>query len=250
MIKKVLWVGLALFLTACRPVSVSPTPTPILQSLQLVYSPDSRPAFTAIEQCAGLQPELALLSDELPTTLMESSGAEIWIRLGTPENWGGYAARLADERIALIVNPKNQTPQLGPEEIRSIFSGQIQSWDQIDGPNGSIQVWVLPPFDEAGLIIDQNLLASKPVSDQAYLATSPQMMLQAIADDPGAIGYLPLAWIDTTVKQIPLPAEFRSRMAAPLLALSKSEPEGQMRDFLACLQNGSGRQILDRRYQP
>ena len=108
MIKRVLLLGLAFLVTACKPAPVSPTPNPGLLSLHLVYSPDSRPALTAIEQCADSQPELALLSDELPTTVMESSGAEVWIRLGIPENWGGFAARLADERIVLIVNPQNK----------------------------------------------------------------------------------------------------------------------------------------------
>ena len=250
MIKRVLLLGLAFLVTACKPAPVSPTPTPGLLSLRLVYSPDSRPALTAIEQCADSQPELTLLSDELPTTVMESSGAEVWIRLGIPENWGGFAAWLADERIALIVNPENKTPSLNLEEIRSIFSGQIPSWDQIGGLPLPIQVWVPPPFDEARQILDQNLLASQPISDQAYLATSPQQMLQAIADDPRAIGYLPQAWVDSTVRLLPMPPELRSRLAAPLLALSNSEPEGQSRDFLACLQNGTGQQTLDGRYKP
>jgi hypothetical protein len=226
------------------------TPIPSLQSLRIAFSPDTHPALLAIEQCSDDQPDLAILVDEKPVTLMESSDAELWISVGIPDNWGGFAAQLAEERIVVVANPDNPIRSLNSEEVQGIFSGQIQSWSQVGGADLPIQVWVLPPADEARQISDQNLLAGTSISDQAFLAASPRLMLQAIANDPGAIGYLPNAWIDATVKPIPLPINQQAAMTRPLLALSSSEPQGHVREFVACLQTGAGQEILNSLYEP
>lgn len=241
---------LVILMAACAASQKAPAPTPSVQSLRLAFSPDSRPALAAFEQCADAQPELALLADEIPVSVMNQSGADLWLRLGVPDNWGGYAVQLADERIVLLVNPENQTHSLNLEEIQSIFSGRYQSWNQVGGPDRPIQVWVLPPADEARQIVTQNIISNLDVSDQALLATSPSLMLDAIANDPDAIGYLPQAWINTSVKKIPIPVELRSLLEKPLLALSSSEPDEQVRTLLACLQNGQGQQTLQAGYNP
>jgi len=195
-----------------------------------------------------MQPGIELLADELPVTVMENKGEDVWFRLGVPENWDGYAAQMADERIVILVNPDNPIRSLKQEEVRSIFSGQIKTWNQVGGTEGSINVWVLPPADEARQIVDENLFKNLSISDQAFLAASPDRMLGAIANDPAAIGYLPHAWSDSTVKIIQLPSTLQLSLARPLLALSPSEPEGQVLEFLVCLQRGKGQQTLQADY--
>jgi hypothetical protein len=242
------WIGLLLWLTACQSTPSVQTPFPSLQFLQLAYSPGSRPALTAFEQCAGAQPGLALLPDEIPVTVMSQTKADLWLRFGTPENWNGYAVQLAEEQIVFLVHPDNPIRALNLKEIQSIFSGQVQSWDQVGGANQSIRVWVLPPADEARQTVDQNLLANQTISDQAYLAAGPEDMIMAVAKSPGAIGYVPQAWIDTSVKVVSLPTNLKDLLPKPLLALSVSEPEGQVRQLLECLQSGSGQDLLRTRY--
>lgn len=237
-----------LWLAACQPAPAVPTPAPSMQSLRLEYSPGSRPALPAFEQCAGSYPRLALLPDEIPVPVMSQSGADLWLRLGIPDNWSGYALQLAEERIVFVVHPDNPIRTLEPEEIRSIYSGQVQSWDQVGGAKQSIQVWVLPPSDEARQTVDQNLLAGQTISDQAYLAAGPDRMLKAVADDPGAIGYIPQAWTDPSVKVVTLPEDLNNSLTKPLLALSAAEPQGLARQLLACLQNGSGQDLIRKRY--
>jgi PBP superfamily domain len=242
--------GFALLLAGCGPSERTPTPFPTLQSLRVAFSPDTRPALPALEQCAEDQPGLAMLADEKPVTLMESSDSDVWIRLGIPDNWGGFAAQLAEERIVLVANPDNPIRSLSLEEVQGIFSGQLQSWSQVGGPELPVHVWVFPPADEARQISDQNLLAGLSVSDQAFLAASPRRMLEAIANDPGAVGYLPHAWTDATVKLIPLPINQQAAMTRPVLVLSSSEPEGQVREFVVCLQSGAGQEALSSLYEP
>ena len=250
LLKRIALFILTVLITACSTNQETPVATPNLQALRLAYSPDSHPALAAFKQCADAQPELALLADEIPVSVMDQSRTDLWLRLDVPNNWGGYAVQLAAEKIVLVVNPKNQTRSLDLEEIQSIFSGQFQSWGQVGGQDLPIQVWVLPPEDEARQIVDQNLLANQTISDQAFLAPSPSLMLEAIANDPDAIGYLPQAWTDPRVKSIPVPMALRSSLEKPLLALSPGEPDDQVRTLLACLQHGPGQPTLQARYNP
>jgi hypothetical protein len=67
-------------------------------------------------------------------------------------------------------------------------------------------------------------------------------MIEAVAKDRGAIGYVPEAWVGDSVRvlEIELPAE----MHLPVLALAEQEPQGALRGWLSCLQSSSHNYFL------
>ena len=76
------------------------------------------------------------------------------------------------------------------------------------------------------------------------LAPDSVAMLEAVAGDPNAIGYLPgsfLASGDETlvnkVKTIQLDEALETDLLQPILALTQNEPSGLMRELLICVQN-------------
>jgi phosphate transport system substrate-binding protein len=42
-------------------------------------------------------------------------------------------SQIANDAIAIIVNPKNPLDSLSRDEIRRIFTGQITSWSEVHG---------------------------------------------------------------------------------------------------------------------
>ena len=84
----------------------------------------------------------------------------------------------------------------------------------------------------------------------AHIAASPQAMLEAVNQTPGAIGFLPRSWISQGVAAIQLGPDLQKSTRKPLLALTKKEPEAGLQALLACLQSGDGQSIFVEHYYP
>jgi hypothetical protein len=61
-------------------------------------------------------------------------------------------------------------------------------------------------------------------------------MLQAVAENPGAIGYVPEDRLTDQVFRVPLPEDLSARLVIPVMALSERAPTGAAYRLLACLQ--------------
>jgi hypothetical protein len=76
-------------------------------------------------------------------------------------------------------------------------------------------------------------------------------MLESISSNPGAIGYLPRAWLSgTKVNPIELETDASTALQLPVLVQAAHEPQGELRTFIACLQTGNGHTIIMQHYQP
>ncbi len=71
----------------------------------------------------------------------------------------------------------------------------------------------------------------QPVTSLARLAVSAQNMLDSIANNAGSIGFLPRSWETGNVHDVYKVA------SEPLLAITKSQPQGALKELIACLQS-------------
>jgi hypothetical protein len=232
-------VVLILSLTACgTPPLATPSSQP--EAITLSYPPSLRPFASSLAACARFQPEIALYLNETYLPVVPSTNQEIVLRTGdlTGEPSGIFASLLTKEYIVLIVNTSNQMDSLSHQEIQALFTGQeINSISS--GQDQSIQVWVLPLGDDARTIFDEVFIGGERISSQALVAPDPQAMLDAISTDPHAIGYVPASWLNSTletkVKPIQIEDSLSELLSAPILALTKTEPQGVIRVLLLCL---------------
>jgi hypothetical protein len=61
-------------------------------------------------------------------------------------------------------------------------------------------------------------------------------MRAAVAADPGAIGFIPSRWLDSTVRSLTITNLDPATLSFPVLALTPTAPTGAQRTWLACLQ--------------
>ena len=80
-------------------------------------------------------------------------------------------------------------------------------------------------------IFEQNVMNNQPVTSLARLAVSAQNMLDSIAKNAGSIGYLPRSLETSNVHDVYKVA------SEPLLAITKSQPQGAVNNLIACLQS-------------
>ena len=172
------------------------------------------------------------------------------IRLGANPEGAGYSAALATEQIVIIVNPDNPVKSINAEELSVIFSGQAKSWKEFGGNDREIQVWAAPTGNAVREQFDSVILRNESLSTKAFIAPDTHTMLSSVADNLGAIGYVPAAWLTDKVRSLSLNDPLDKALRQPVLALLPKEPSDPGRTFLFCLQSGAGQRLIQARYLP
>jgi hypothetical protein len=217
MLKKFL--VLLLLLSACTPAGPAATP-PVVS----VYASAATQAWLVeLYECAAQQSVVLRLADS-------AADAEIVLRLGEPANLSTPAFQVDTEELLVVVNRVHPFNILSAEQVRGLFTGQIDDWSQIEASKtGKVQVWVFAQGEDVQEVF-ASTLGGSPVVSSARLAVSPEAMSQGVANDENAIGILPRHWKMGNVADVHVAASL------PVLALTPSEPQGALTSLLACLQ--------------
>jgi hypothetical protein len=100
-----------------------------------------------------------------------------------------------------------------------------------------LQVWTYPPDHELRILFEGGFLASAPLSPAAMIAPGPEEMVAAVSREPTALGYVLDSWVTSELNTIPLDATLRAALRQPILAITRENPQGVLKSYLACLQN-------------
>ncbi len=138
--------------------------------------------------------------------------------------------------FTIIVHPDRSLNTLTLTQTQAIFSGGVTDWTQVGpGAGGAIQVVSGADESDAGPAFAAAALQGALPTRTALLAPTWAAMRALVSGDINAIGYLPAAELDTTVRPVAVGAELQTLIAA----VSLSEPTGAARAFVAWLQSGA-----------
>ncbi len=203
-------------LYACTAQPLQTTP----QLLNVYISSAAYPWASVFYDCA---------STSTVINLSDPRSADITLRLGEPDHLLTPAYQISTEDILAIVHPQTGVGSLTLYQIRALFLGQVLNWKDVGGKDLSVQVWSYPDVDIQQIFI-KSVMDGQPVTSLAHLATSPQVMQGAVDAMPGSIGILPRSLLNgggTDVYKV---------ATVPVLAITKSEPQGPLRELIGCLQ--------------
>ncbi|MGC9025005.1 MAG: substrate-binding domain-containing protein, partial [Chloroflexia bacterium] len=94
--------------------------------------------------------------------------------------------------LAVVVHPDNPLRDLSSAAAVEAFSGRVGDWGLLGGEACPLQVHLLP--DSWGVVqaFARQALAGRSLAPQARVHASPALLRQALAQDPGGIGLLPI----------------------------------------------------------
>jgi phosphate transport system substrate-binding protein len=171
---------------------------------------------------------------------------------------------VALDGLTLIVHPDNPIRDLSLGQIQALYSGRISNWQMLGGPDQAAILITRERDAGARAVFTQRVMAEQRVSINAIVQATNEGVIQAVAGQPGAIGYtmlgaLPRATL--TVEQAvralsvggvtpnPLTTADQSYpLTVPLYWVSLAEPQGAARAMLAWLQSDAGQRQLGVRY--
>ena len=213
------------FLTACG----TATPQVVTRVVKVYATSAASPWLQNVYKCAP---------SSVAVSLSYPASADFTIRLGEQTNLSTPAYEIGSENIIVIMN-NARPPLLTPQQIEGLFTGEIVNWNQITPEwgkahitqSGDVHVWVYSADEDIEQILEKSLLDGRPVTSSARIAATSQEMIDAIRKDGSAIGILPQRLNENN-------EVFNEAVIAsvPVLAITKSEPQGAIKQLIACLQ--------------
>jgi phosphate transport system substrate-binding protein len=91
--------------------------------------------------------------------------------------------------VAVVENAGNPVGNLTANQVRDIFTGVIQNWKDVGGPDAPIHLYVRDPVSGTYLGFRELAMENKPYGHAQMLFTNYAAIVQAVAGDPDGIGY-------------------------------------------------------------
>jgi phosphate transport system substrate-binding protein len=143
--------------------------------------------------------------------------------------------------LRVVVHPTNPLTALTTAQVRALFTGQAD-WASVSGPQSALGPVSREPASAAVQQFNTRVLLGAAPSPTTLVAPSWEAMRAAVAQDAGALGYLPARWVDGSVRPLALGVDLR----VLIVAAAPAEPTGVARDLLVWLQSPAGQAVMGR----
>jgi phosphate transport system substrate-binding protein len=91
--------------------------------------------------------------------------------------------------VAVILNSGNPLATLTRDQVSDLFTGKIQNWKDIGGPDAPVHLYIRDPVSGTYLGFQELAMDRKNYAQHPKTFTSYDDIVQAVAHDPSGIGY-------------------------------------------------------------
>lgn len=159
----------------------------------------------------------------------------------------------AVDGVAVVVNPGNPVKSLTTDQLKAIYAGRLTRWKELGGPDKLINLYTRDKASGTRDVFWKKALEKEEISAKANFSASNGAMKTAVAQDPYAIGYVSVGYIDQSVAAVALDGVAPSlenvrkgiyKVARGLYSNTKGAPQGLAKKFLEYLQSPEGQEII------
>ncbi|MDD1651897.1 MAG: phosphate ABC transporter substrate-binding protein [Methanomicrobiales archaeon] len=164
---------------------------------------------------------------------------------------------VATDAVVVIVHPQNPVSALTLDQVRGLYNGTYQGWDSV---GGTLTYPVTIGRDSTSgtrVYFSEAVMKNEKYRSDMREMNSNGAVKQTVAQTPGAVGYVGLGFIDSTVKPIaiysngkpvtPSIATILSHqypISRPLYMITKGQPSGLAQDYLDFILSRDGQKIV------
>jgi phosphate transport system substrate-binding protein len=95
--------------------------------------------------------------------------------------------------VAVVVKASNPIGNLTREQVRDLFTGVVQNWKEVGGPDAPVHLYSRHPISGTYLGFRELAMENKPYALHLKTFTNYTDMVQAVAQDENGIGYSSIA---------------------------------------------------------
>ena len=241
------------------PPEISTTPPPVSLRIGVASSATAVPELISAPFAAfapHITPQFVVANAETLLADLATGQLDAVLVHALPAETNLWFNPVALDGLALIVHPDNPVENLSRADAQAIFSGQITNWSAVGGPDLPITLLSRERGSGTRALFTQRILGTRPISINTQVLAGDAEVIKAVAANPGAIGYSMLGARNGAKRLasdgIPAtPATVADQsypLTAPLYFAARSEPQDELRAFLAWLQADAGQAALGARY--
>ena len=176
---------------------------------------------------------------------------------------GFVVTTVAQDGIAVIVNPANEIQYITLDQVKGIYLGTITKWTQITGanvPDTNNQIVIIGRDSASGTrsYFDETVLLKASPTNKMLEKNSNGAVLQTVAQTPGSIGYVSIGFVTKDVKALPIWYNAQ-KIVAPtidnvktktypvsrdLYVITNGQPSGLTGDFIKYILSPEGQKIV------
>lgn len=165
---------------------------------------------------------------------------------------------IAWDGIAVVVNPENPVSQLTFEQLKAIYDGNISNWRDVGGEDRKITVISRDSSSGTYEYFKEEILKERNYRQDALVQLTTGAIVQEIAQNKGAIGYIGYAYLEPRIKSLALdsgdgtfvPATEEKilsgeyPLARQLYYYTNGEPQGLTKEFIDFVMSPEGQNIV------
>ncbi|TWI74027.1 phosphate ABC transporter substrate-binding protein (PhoT family) [Desulfobotulus alkaliphilus] len=169
------------------------------------------------------------------------------------ESYGLVLYRWALDGVALAVHPSNPVDGLDAASLAAIYKGEIRNWKEVGGADRAITLYTRDAASGTREVFWTQALKKGEIVDTAHVVPSNGAMKTAIAQDPGAIGYVSVGHLEPGIKGLRFDGVMPGvdtvlsgayTVSRGLYSSTKGEATGLAADFLNYLYTPEGQAII------
>ena len=161
---------------------------------------------------------------------------------------------IAMDGITHIVHPSNTVSNLTRAQIKEIYTSRATNWKKFGGPD--LKIVVISRDSASGTFeaFSEMVLDKKKVRPDAIMQASNQGIASIVARTPGAIGYVGLGYVSSSVKALSVDGVASTKetvlknkypITRPLFMYTNGKPEGMIKKFIDFVKSPEGQKIVD-----
>jgi len=152
-----------------------------------------------------------------------------------------FQIEVAHDGLAIIVHPDNPLDNLTIDQVKSIFVGEITTWETLNGQKKPITVVVREEGSGTRGAFQELVMGKYRITKKAIVQDSNGTVREIVSRDPQAIGFISLGLVNDRVKALALngvaPCEEailkkEYKLVRPFLFLTKEAPAGLAKEFI------------------
>jgi phosphate transport system substrate-binding protein len=130
---------------------------------------------------------------------------------------------VAYDALAVVVNPANKVTNLTREQLEGIFTGKITNWKQVGGEDMKIIVYSRETSSGTYEFFKEHVLNNKNYMNGIMSMPATGAIIQSVSQTKGAIGYVGLAYLNSSVKAIHVSYDKGKTYVEPTVANAKNK---------------------------
>ena len=159
--------------------------------------------------------------------------------------------------IVMIVHTSNSVSSLSMTQIRGIYNGTYTNWNQLGGSNLPIVVVGRDSTSGTRTFFSDTVMKKQNCTSSMLEKSSNGAVQETIKTTPGAIGYVGLGYVDSTVKGLPVEVNGLKITASASTILDNSypiarglyfytqgQPTGIAKDYIDFVLSADGQNIV------